>query len=99
MFNTVEQARSTGDDDADNDLALVTLLRAGESAAFEPLVRDYGGRLLAVAGRMLNSENDACDAVQETFITAFRSIDRFERKSQLATWLHRIVVNASLMKL
>jgi RNA polymerase sigma-70 factor, ECF subfamily len=85
-------------DDAD-EASLVAALRAGEDAAFEALVRDYGGRLMSVARRMLNSEDDACDAVQEAFITAFRSINRFEEKSQLATWLHRIVVNASLMRL
>jgi len=98
MFNATEQSR-LHDDIADGDRALVESLRAGDGPAFERLVRDYGGRLLAVARRMLRSEDDACDAVQEAFITAFRSIDRFEGKSQLATWLHRIVVNASLMKL
>ena len=99
MFNTAEQTHSTDDGDVGKDHVLVAALRAGDETAFERLVRDYGGRLLAVARRMLNSEDDACDAVQEAFITAFRSIDRFEGKSLLTTWLHRIVVNASLMKL
>ena len=99
MFNTTGQPRSFDDAAVSNDMALVESLRAGDGAAFERLVRDYGGRLLAVARRMLPSEDDACDAVQESFITAFRSIDRFEGKSQLATWLHRIMVNAALMKL
>jgi RNA polymerase sigma-70 factor, ECF subfamily len=46
---------------------------------------------------MLHRREDADDAVQETFIAAFRSIASFEGNARLATWLHRIVVNACLM--
>jgi RNA polymerase sigma-70 factor (ECF subfamily) len=62
-------------------------------------VRAHGGKLLAVARRMLRHEEDARDAVQEAFVSAFRSIDRFEGGARLSTWLHRIVVNAALMRL
>ena len=55
--------------------------------------------MLAVARRLLSSEEDARDAVQEAFLNAFRNIDRFEGQALLSTWLHRIVVNVSLMKL
>ncbi len=78
---------------------LLQRLRAGEDRAYEELVREHGGRLLAVARRFLANDEDAQDALQEAFLSAFRSIDRFEGNSQLGTWLHRIVVNASLMKL
>ena len=78
---------------------LVERLLAGEEQAYEELVRTYGGRLLAVARRFLPVEEDARDAVQDAFLSAFRSIDRFEGNAQLSTWLHRIVVNAALMKL
>ncbi len=78
---------------------LVARLRAGSDAAYEELVRAQGARLLAVARRLLRSEEDARDAVQDAFISAFRAIDRFEGGSRLSTWLHRIVVNAALMKL
>jgi RNA polymerase sigma-70 factor (ECF subfamily) len=78
---------------------LLARLRAGEESAYEELVRSYGGRMLAVARRFLPVEEDARDAVQDAFLSAFRSIDRFEGHAQLSTWLHRIVVNASLMKL
>lgn len=81
------------------DSALVTALRAGDDAAFETVVRDYGARMLAVAERLLSQHEDARDAVQEAFLLAFRSLDSFDGRSQLSTWLHRIVVNASLMKL
>lgn len=81
------------------DRALIEALRAGEAGAYEQLLRAHGGRLLAVARRLLGNEEDARDAVQEAFLNAFRSIDRFEGGSLLSTWLHRIVVNVSLMKL
>jgi RNA polymerase sigma-70 factor (ECF subfamily) len=78
---------------------LVDQLRAGDEAAFETLVRTAGGRMLAVARRMLGQEQDAQDAVQDAFLSAFKSLDRFDGRSQLTTWLHRITVNACLMKM
>jgi RNA polymerase sigma-70 factor (ECF subfamily) len=81
------------------DAALLTGLRARDPGAFERLVRSHGGRLLAVARRLLSNEEDARDAVQEAFLNAFRTIDRFEGQALLSTWLHRIVVNVALMKL
>lgn len=82
-----------------DDQSLVARLRRGDPAAFESLVRAHGGRLLSVARRFLGSNEDAEDAVQEAFIKAFKAVSTFEERSQLHTWLHRIVVNASLMKL
>src|SRR5262249_47222866 len=79
--------------------SLVERLRCGEDDAFEHLVRRDGARLLAVARRFLRQEEDARDAVQEAFFSAFRAIGRFEEGSSLSTWLHRIVINACLMKL
>jgi RNA polymerase sigma-70 factor, ECF subfamily len=92
--------QSTADADGRNaDAALLAALRDGSAGAYEQLVRTHGGRLLAVARRLLSSEEDARDAVQEAFLNAFRSINRFEGQALLSTWLHRIVVNVSLMKL
>jgi RNA polymerase sigma-70 factor (ECF subfamily) len=82
-----------------DDAALLDGLRAGDDAAYELLVRTYTPRLLAVARRFLRSEEDARDAVQDAFFSAFRSIEGFEGNARVSTWLHRIVVNASLMKL
>lgn len=79
--------------------ALLAGLRAGDAAAYERLVTEHGGRMLAVARRMLRQEEEARDAVQEAFVLAFRGLARFEGQSRLSTWLHRIVVNAALMKL
>jgi RNA polymerase sigma-70 factor, ECF subfamily len=82
----------------DNEALLVERLRAGEDSAFETLVRLYGGRLLAAAGRILRNEDDAADAVQEALLAAFKSIGGFQGSARLSTWLHRIVINAALMK-
>jgi RNA polymerase sigma-70 factor (ECF subfamily) len=81
------------------DAAELERLRAGEPDAFETLVREHGGRMLSVARRLLRHEDDAQDVVQEALLAAFRALPRFEGQSRLSTWLHRIVVNAALMKL
>lgn len=91
---------STDEEDALlGEQALLVRLRAGDQAAYETLVRDYGGRLLAVARRFLSNEEDAHDVLQEAFLSAFRALPNFAGESRLTTWLHRIVVNAALMKL
>ena len=81
------------------DESLLPRLRSGEAAAYEALVRRETPRLLAVARRMLRNEEDARDAVQDAFVNAFRAIDAFEGGCRVSTWLHRIMVNAALMKL
>lgn len=83
----------------DEEVLLLDRLRRHEDAACEELVRTQGGRLLAVARRMLRNDEDARDVVQEGFISAFRAIPNFNGQCRLSTWLHRIVVNAALMKI
>ena len=67
----------------DDETALIAQLRAGDEAAFEQVVRQYGGRLLAVARRIVSTEEDARDVVQDAFMNAFRSLDRFEGNAKL----------------
>lgn len=81
------------------DEALLSALRLGRDDAFETLVRSHSGRMLSVCRRILRHEDEAKDAVQEAFVSAFRGIGKFEGNCQLGTWLHRIAVNASLMRL
>lgn len=83
----------------DDEAALLAGLRAGEETAFAELVGRYSGRLLAVTRRLLNQEQDAQDALQDAFLSAFRGLANFDGNSSLATWLHRIALNAALMKL
>lgn len=85
--------------DVSVEAALLGGLRAGNSAAFEQLVRTTTPRLLAVARRIVGNEEDARDTVQDAFISAFKALDRFAGDAKLSTWLHRIVVNTALMRL
>jgi len=78
---------------------LVRRLKDRDESAFEELVQGFGGRMLSVARRFLNNEDDARDAVQEAFAASFESITRFNGEARLSTWLHRIVMNAALMQL
>lgn len=82
-----------------DEASLVARLRAGEDAAYEEIVRLYGGRLLVVARRMVGDEDDARDVVQESFLSAFKAIDGFQGDARLSTWLHRIAVNHALMRI
>jgi RNA polymerase sigma-70 factor, ECF subfamily len=84
---------------SDAESRFIARLQAGDTGAFEDLVRKFGGRMLSVARRMLCNEDDAQDAVQEAFASAFQSIDQFNGGALLSTWLHRIVVNCALMQL
>jgi RNA polymerase sigma-70 factor (ECF subfamily) len=78
---------------------LVARLKAGDDDAFAEVVRTQGGRMLAVARRFMKDDEAARDVVQDAFLSAFRGIQRFDGHAQLSTWLHRIVVNAALMRL
>lgn len=89
----------TAPEDDDPGVELLERLRRGDDSAFEELTRRYGGRMLAVARRMLRNEEEARDAVQEAFMSAFKALDRFHGDAKVSTWLHRIVVNAALMRL
>lgn len=82
-----------------SEAELLSALKQGNERAYEVMVITHGGRMLAVAKRMLGNEEEARDALQEAFIQAFRGLARFEGNSQLGTWLHRIVVNAALMRM
>jgi RNA polymerase sigma-70 factor (ECF subfamily) len=81
------------------DAALVARLKAGDGRAYEEVIRELGGRMLATAVRMLGNEDDAQEAVQDAFLSAFRNIRNFDEKSRFGTWIHRILINACLMKL
>lgn len=78
---------------------LVERLRAGDENAYERLVAEYGGRLMRTARRLLPTEDDAEDAVQECLIAAFRAMHGFAGEARLSTWLHRILVNVCLMRM
>lgn len=78
---------------------LISGLRNRDPHSYQQLIDIYGPRMLAVARRILKCDADAADAVQEAYVAAIGSLDRFEERASIWTWLHRIVVNASLMHL
>jgi RNA polymerase sigma-70 factor (ECF subfamily) len=83
----------------DEEAALLARLRSGDDEAFAAWVRRESPRLLAVARRILRNDEEANDAVQDAFLSAWRHLATFEGDSRLSTWLHRIGVNAALMRL
>ena len=82
--------------DAASDAELLRLHLAGDQEAFGALFLRHKDRLWAVAVRIVCDPDDAADALQEAMISAFRRADNFRGDSAVTTWLHRIVVNASL---
>jgi RNA polymerase sigma-70 factor (ECF subfamily) len=78
--------------------ALVQRARSGDTRAFERLYREHSGKVYGLCLRMTRDPALAEDCTQETFINAWRALDRFETRSSLATWLHRIAVNVALAK-
>jgi RNA polymerase sigma-70 factor (ECF subfamily) len=84
---------------ASHDLDLVHASKEGDVAAFEQLVKRYDRRLLRISQTVTRNREDSEDAVQEALLKAFRNLADFREDSQFSTWLIRITVNQSLMKL
>jgi RNA polymerase sigma-70 factor (ECF subfamily) len=82
-----------------SEAELLKGLRAGEPGAYRRMVELHSANVYNVALKLLGDEQEAEDVLQETFLSAFQAIDRFEGRSKLATWLYRIAYNASLMRL
>ena len=81
------------------DAALVERAKAGETAAFDILAGRYVDKVHRLTYRVLRNEEDAEDALQDAFLSAFRNLGRFEGKSTFSTWLYRVAMNAALMRL
>jgi RNA polymerase sigma-70 factor (ECF subfamily) len=83
----------------DGDFDLVRASKNGDVAAFEQLVKRYDGKLFRIAQSVTRNREDSQDVVQETFLKAYQHLGDFRGDSQFSTWLFRITVNQSLMKL
>jgi len=79
--------------------ARLDALHSGDAAAIEAFVRDNTPWMLRLANRMLRDQGLAEDTVQAAFASIFGALGKFEGRSSLKTWMHRIVANQALMQL
>jgi len=81
------------------DQALIDKINAGDFQAFEALVNRYESKVYRLAMRMLRHQQDAEDALQESFLQVYRGLKSFEGRSNFSTWLFRLATNVCLMKI
>ncbi len=79
-----------------DDLDLVHRSQAGDSAAYEELVRRYHGRIYGLVYSMTSSREDAEDLAQEVFVKAWKALGHFREQSGFYTWIYRIALNRTI---
>ncbi len=84
---------------SDEDAGLVASSQKGDLNAFEALVRKHQKRMLNIAFRLIDDYEDACEVVQDAFVSAYKNIGAFRRESKFTTWLTSITVNLSKNRL
>lgn len=80
----------------ENELGLASRAAAGDTAAFEAIMRRHNRMLFRTARAILRDDAEAEDCLQSAYLLAFRSMGRFAGRSQLSTWLTRIVINEAI---
>jgi RNA polymerase sigma-70 factor (ECF subfamily) len=80
------------------DEELVRFAQGGENRAFDELVRRYQDKVYRLSFKILRHEDDAAEALQDAFLSAYRGLKGFKAESAFSTWLYRIATNACLMK-
>ncbi|MBK7369046.1 MAG: sigma-70 family RNA polymerase sigma factor [Candidatus Eisenbacteria bacterium] len=83
---------------AEPDADLVTRAQAGDTRAFDELVRRYQDKVFRLTFKILRHDEDAAEATQDAFLSAFRGLKNFKAESTFSTWMYRIGTNAALMK-
>lgn len=91
--------QTQGTEEIHPDLALVAQAKQGDVQAFEQLVKRYDRQVFRIAQHITQNREDAEDVVQDAFLKAFEKLDQFQGNSKFYTWLVRIAVNESLMRL
>ncbi len=76
------------------DIDLIKRYLGGDVGAFDELMRAHEDRVFGICLRMLRDRDQALDATQETFLTVFRKVDRYQAQAAFSTWLYRVAVNA-----
>lgn len=95
-MNSPPETPSPADRPAVSDAELLTAHIDGDPHAFSEIVKRHRDRMWAVALRTLGDPDEAADAVQDAFVSAYRKASTFRGEAAVTTWLHRIVVNACL---
>jgi RNA polymerase sigma-70 factor, ECF subfamily len=80
---------------SNKDAELVSSCKKGGMEAFEVLVKKHQKSMLNIAYRMVGNYEDACEIVQDAFVSAYKSIKNFKEKASISTWLSTIVINLS----
>ncbi|HEX7879249.1 MAG TPA: RNA polymerase sigma factor [Candidatus Eisenbacteria bacterium] len=80
-------------DSVEHDDRLVEMARGGDESAYRRLVERHQDRIVGVTLRLLKNRDEAIEAAQDVFVRAWRSLGRFEKRSRVSTWLHRIALN------
>jgi RNA polymerase sigma-70 factor (ECF subfamily) len=80
------------------DDVLVREAQLGDTRAFDELVVRYRDKVYRLSYKILRNEDDASEALQDAFTSAFRGLKNFKSESTFSTWLYRVATNASLMK-
>jgi RNA polymerase sigma-70 factor (ECF subfamily) len=96
-MTTIQQIE--GENEQHPDVALVERVRAGDISAYDTLVRKYERQVFRIALHITQNREDAEDVMQDAFLKAYEKLDQFQGNSKFYTWLVRIAVNESLMRL
>lgn len=100
MTDTQAEAKPSGRRiPGDEDILLVSRTLAGDTEAFEALVRRHQCRVYRTALALTGNAEDAEEALQDTFLNVFQHLGEFRRDSLFSTWLTRIAINAALQKI
>ncbi|HWP83161.1 MAG TPA: RNA polymerase sigma factor [Bacteroidota bacterium] len=85
-------AQATSDEEA------IAKVLAGETAAYEQIMRRYNPRLFRIVRSYLTDEDEIEDVIQEAYIKAYEALPRFEKRSSFSTWVIRIAINEALAR-
>src|SRR5664279_5033160 len=88
-----------GENEQHPDVALVDRVRGGDVSAYDALVRKYERQVFRIAQHITQNREYAEDITQDAFLKAYEKLDQFQGNSKFSTWLVRIAVNESLMRL
>jgi RNA polymerase sigma-70 factor (ECF subfamily) len=98
-LSVMSTIQTQGTEEIHPDILLVNSARGGDVEAFEKLVRQYDRQIFRIAQHITQNREDAEDVVQDAFLKAYEKLNQFQGNSKFYTWLVRIAVNESLMRL